>query len=553
MALPFLPGYRVEVGRKDRYHKQHMFDVSNGVRVDISRDTIPASQNDHRAAMGIHPLAITAVPKDYKDAMDAKFNTPDATMSRMPAWVAYDRKVLRFYGYFKEAVHSSPSETWRVRKCVIYFYLEDDSMHIGEPNIENSGIPQGVFVKRHRIPKSDNTFYKVDDLYIGAELPVYGRVFRLVDCDVFTRAFYTQNGVDLGGAEDYPLDPFTKKQTSHSHTNHKMMNPLKTYMEASLGRQINQSIEATQKFLRNDGKVLRFYCQWDDDKMYGEKKPYILHFFLADETVEVQEIQQPNSGRDPFPSLLKRQKLPKDFKQIGSDINRIGTRGEESHVQYYGEEDFRVGCNVQVYGRTLLICGADDFTINYYMQNYGLTSANFPRINMDDDPEPISRLEPPPHTGFGSEEDSLGSYLYLMPKVPKQDFKKFMENDGMILRFLGRFINPSKVDAGRRFILNYYLNNDTIQIFEKFERNSGFVGGKFLERDRVKNPATNEYFQPMDLFVGANVEVNKYKFQLLDADEYTRKFMSNNPTIFRPNQVLPGSELAENRYPAEAK
>src|SRR5690348_10120278 len=85
------------------------------------------------SSSSIHPLAITNVPKDYRDSMDSKFATPEATMSRLPAWVAYDRKVLRFSGYFKEAVHASSHETWRTRKCLVYFYLEDDSMHIAEP------------------------------------------------------------------------------------------------------------------------------------------------------------------------------------------------------------------------------------------------------------------------------------------------------------------------------------------------------------------------------------------------------------------------------------
>jgi len=38
-ALPFLPGYRVELAPKDRYHKSHIFDLSNGIRVDMHKDT----------------------------------------------------------------------------------------------------------------------------------------------------------------------------------------------------------------------------------------------------------------------------------------------------------------------------------------------------------------------------------------------------------------------------------------------------------------------------------------------------------------------------------
>lgn len=95
--------------------------------------------------------------------------------------------MLRFFGYFKEDVHSSQKETWRVRRVIFYYYLEDDSLHIAEPRQENSGIPQGVLIKRHRIPKADNRYIGIDDLAIGAELQIYGRSFFIVDCDEATR------------------------------------------------------------------------------------------------------------------------------------------------------------------------------------------------------------------------------------------------------------------------------------------------------------------------------------------------------------------------------
>lgn len=476
-------------------------------------------------------LAITRTPEDFADPIDAKFKTATSTMSRLPAWVAYDRKVLRFYGYFKEAVFSSPIENFRVRKCVIYYYLEDDSVHIAEPKIENSGIPQGVFIKRHRIPKANNEFLNLNDLYIGGELSIYGRIFRLTDCDDFTRAFFANNGCDLGPPENVPLDPFTKKHTVEPTRHNKMMHTHKEFMEASLGKQMGVSIEATQKFLKNDGKVLRFYCVWSDNKMYGEQSPYILHYFLADDTVEVVEVRQPNSGRDPFSCLLKRQKLPKVFSEVSPDLSRIGWKADES-VQYYTEEDLRVGGTVQVYGRKLVLCGCDVFTKRFYMDNLGLTEADFPNLNMED-PEPsIPKMEPPPYNGFGTEEDSLGSFLYLINKVPKIDFKKLMENDGLNLRFLAKFIDPASEDKNRRFIITYYMANDTISIFEKFERNSGFVGGKFLERMRLKNNATGQWYSPADFIVGKKVEINHYKFEMLEADNFTLEFMKNNPAVF---------------------
>lgn len=42
----------------------------------------------------------------------------------------------------------------------------------------------------------------------------------------------------------------------------------------------------------------------------------IIHYYLVDDTVEIREVHEPNDGRDPFPVLLCRQKLPKDHWDI---------------------------------------------------------------------------------------------------------------------------------------------------------------------------------------------------------------------------------------------
>lgn len=43
-------------------------------------------------------------------------------------------------------MHEKREEQYRVRKCVILFYLEDDTIQVNEPQVENSGIPQGEFL-----------------------------------------------------------------------------------------------------------------------------------------------------------------------------------------------------------------------------------------------------------------------------------------------------------------------------------------------------------------------------------------------------------------------
>lgn len=80
------------------------------------------------------------------------------------------------------------------------------------------------------------------------------------------------------------------------------MQPLRPYEKEDTLRQ----------FLENDRRVLRFYCFWDDtDSMFGDPRECVLHYFLADDTVEVQEIIPSNSGRDAVPLFLRRAKLPK--------------------------------------------------------------------------------------------------------------------------------------------------------------------------------------------------------------------------------------------------
>jgi hypothetical protein len=48
----------------------------------------------------------------------------------IPYYVENDRKVLRVYAYFKEAVTDSAIEDYRVRKCVILLYLVDGTMQV---------------------------------------------------------------------------------------------------------------------------------------------------------------------------------------------------------------------------------------------------------------------------------------------------------------------------------------------------------------------------------------------------------------------------------------
>ena len=100
--------------------------------------------------------------------------------------------MLRFHGYFKESVVESRLENYRIRKVTVFYYLEDKSIMLTEPKIENSGTPQGAFLKRQMVLKQDGSQcpFMPNDFGIGVDIGIFGRQIRIYDCDDYTRQFY---------------------------------------------------------------------------------------------------------------------------------------------------------------------------------------------------------------------------------------------------------------------------------------------------------------------------------------------------------------------------
>jgi hypothetical protein len=123
-----------------RFHRSHTLGFNNGYSMPkrpekgIGGVRIPynqLSENDLDDLANFRPTltygqARQAPPEDF-----------------VPAHVAWDKKVLKFNAYFKQTVHESPNEHFRVRPVKIYYYLEDDSISVVEPVVENCGMPQG--------------------------------------------------------------------------------------------------------------------------------------------------------------------------------------------------------------------------------------------------------------------------------------------------------------------------------------------------------------------------------------------------------------------------
>lgn len=514
-VIPFLPGNTFRDVTKTDFRKPHSLGYCNGYAVQpqpllgIGLEAIETNETIDPAILLQQIQSDPAITYGDKQFHEASLPAPRF----VPAHVAFDKVVLRFDGYFKQTVHES-TEQYHLRKIKVYYFVEDDSIAVVEPPVENSGIPQGVLIKRQRLPKNSTEFYTVADFNVGINISFYGKTFRIVSCDKFTAKYLQETeNIEINPFETVPVDSY------QSIRNRPLRNP-------SLAKDHNDKL---RRFLEHDRKVLRFFCIWDDrDSMFGEMREFVIHYYLVDDCVEVREVKKPNNGRDPFPILLRKQRLPKSFTDL-SDVN---------DTSKYTWKDFRIGGVINVLGRNFLIRDCDDYTKRYYQENLSTSFDSMQAIPIDgfisSHTGPNAEPEIPPYNGYGTVEDSLGSCKYLVLKPPKKDFIKMLENENKVLRFVARMDSKHREDLNRRFVISYRLADDTMTIYEPPQRNAGILGGKFMERTRVLQPGSSLsspngplYYEVHHLFVGAIMDVFRHRFILLDADEFVFNYMEH--------------------------
>ncbi|CAM6091153.1 unnamed protein product [Calypogeia fissa] len=437
-----------------------------------------------------------------------------------PGWLKWDKRVLRFYAYFKEGIAERRDENMRVRKCVLYYYLEDGTIHVGEPRQDNSGILQGMFLKRLKVPDGKGGVLGIPDFVIGQDILIYGHRFHITSCDIFTKRYLLKYGYDLGKEEAYPGEPLVDYRKS-----------LQTVFTPQM------KDFAAKQFYALDGKVLRFFAVWDDrENIYGARRPYVFHYFLGDDTVEIVEIQERNSGRASFPMLLRRGRLPKVLPDELLGAKTAFT--QKTKEECYKDSDLAVGSYVKVWNRDMLLHDCDDFTKNYYKNKYGFTDDMLMPVDIQEPTPVLARMEVPPHNGWGTEEDSMMNVIHLMPRSWPKDFFKMMNNGGKVMCFACKMVEDaehwvSPVDKTRWFIFQFFMEDDSLSVYEPPARNSGVVNGRYIHRQNsTRKPGTLEAYTPEDFYVGAIIEIHNKQFILFKADDWTLKFMEENPKRF---------------------
>lgn len=304
---------------------------------------------------------------------------------------------------------------------------------------------------------------------------------------------------------------------------------------------------------------MKFFAYWNDLSEFGDVRRLEVCYYLADDTIEVKQVLQRNSGREGPAVFLKRGKLLKEWKGLPlpgektdkTVLNVLGTglqdgRFVDDSLQtgakveiFYTDKDLLIGSRLNVYGRDVVLVDCDPFTKKYYNKKYGIEE--FIPLPYPDQGECSTgnSKQPrklPPYNGYGTYEDSEGNCISVEPKAPHIDFRKFIQFDRFILRFGAKMISYIKENCDRKFIISYFLSDDTMQIFEIAERNSGFTGGEFSKRKRMILPDQEVFmsgrpdiYQPQHLFIGSTIKLNDHIFHLVSSDEYTLCYMEGHP------------------------
>jgi hypothetical protein len=441
------------------------------------------------------------------DRLSKSRSLPYCSLDNVPSFVKDKNEKCRFLAYFTDK--KLPDEydrpdTKRSRKVEIVFNVDDNGIEITEPKVNNSGLLQGKILKSMPVQKpagkargDSNLVYTLGDFYAGAKLEIFNRIYTLVDCDNYTRRKMLSEGMPFGERLPLPADTYVPGS---------LRGPSRT--EGSLHKsQMNLGFYSYGK------KVLRFYGVWDDTgSLYGDLIHVRMHYFLADDTIEVLPIHERNTGRDKLPKFLKKTRIPLGTERdaISQANNTILQDGEP--VPMYHWRDIFIGIKIQVATFCVHVLDADEFTRAFYDM-----------MNM-----PLAKKIVLPQKKFELKERPPMSEAGLIGEEKTKDGAKLALFLGIQLRFMAKIANPKPEDVQRRFVIQVYMEDDTIQITEPPIRNSGIKGGLFLARTKVGSVRGGPPVQPTDIYLGCNLTVLSHEFEVYDADIATLKFMENH-------------------------
>ncbi|KAI1712114.1 DUF1126 PH-like domain-containing protein [Ditylenchus destructor] len=248
-------------------------------------------------------------------------------------------------------------ELLKIRPMKLIYHLDDETISLNEPYMENSGHVQGRVFYRQKVPKYKEetvglNYVTWKDLKVGEDINLFGKVYRLVSCDAFTKNFLHDRGIVMqDNDEGIPIDPW-------NHNRH--FGP-RFYAQAGQLNELQKLHIGEDTNLRSwedMPKTLAFHVAWLDARndFYGArlKRTFRMLVNTHDDSVTLTETT-PGFNDALF---LRNAQLP-----------YVTIDGRRCH---YRAAHMRPGSWIDIYKRPMFIFACDgEETAKFIKQQYG--------------------------------------------------------------------------------------------------------------------------------------------------------------------------------------
>lgn len=112
-----------------------------------------------------------------------------------------------------------------------------------------------------------------------------------------------------------------------------------------------------------------------------------------------------------------------------------------------------------------------------------------------------------------------------------------MSDQSPVLSFSASLISNNRDDQLRDFVIIYTLNDQSFAVMEKVVPNSGFPGGRFLQKMQTVNPETGYPYEPSELKIGTDLTLCGWRFHIYAASEGTLNTMEALADTFQESNL----------------
>jgi len=276
-------------------------------------------------------------------------------------------------------------------------------------------------------------------------------------------------------------------------------------------------------FVKLDKQVLRFNAYFkesvDESKTeFARIRKLTIFYYLVDDTIEITEPKEVNSGI-PQGSFLKRSKIT--ILQETNQTSNSFFKFKDNKNSFYSFNDLVIGGHIFVYGKLITIFDCDQYTREFF-RNHGFEQPQ--SFDIPVDTYHSKSLNRP----IVKKDNLMKDWLEHGQgggKVKNQ--KQFLENDRRVLKF-----NASHDSL--KYVINYYLADDTVEIKELFFSNSGrrkfplfLKRNKLPKKFSVTQPGEvieSDYVTPVDIEPFMTLWAFNRPFRILGCDKFTHDY-----------------------------